>query len=73
MKIFTSALDIVTKCSQVVIFTLSSLYHNISGRMMDIRDFVDLIMGNREVSSPVLRTKHISSFDGFLTVHHGIE
>jgi len=45
---------------QVVIFTLSLLYHDISGRIMDIRDIVDLITGYREVSSPVLRTKHSS-------------
>ena len=27
---------------------------------MDIRDFVDLIMGNSKVPSPVMRTKHSS-------------
>jgi hypothetical protein len=54
---------------QVVIFTLSLLYHDISGRKMDIRDIVDIIMGYREVSSPVLRTKH-SSFSTCATEGH---
>jgi len=57
---FTPVLSIVTKWMQVFIFTLSSIYHDISGRMMDVRDFVDLIMGNREVSSPVIWAKHSS-------------
>jgi len=48
----------------VVIFTLSLLYHDISGRIMDIRDIVDIIMGYREASSPVLRTKHSSFSTG---------
>jgi len=60
MNIFTFTLAVFIKCMQVVIFTLSSFYHDIFGRMMGVRDFVDLIMGNREVSSPVLRAKHSS-------------